>query len=254
MQLAEALTLIIAPDGSLLDAPSSEALARLDATGCFSNRPELRFIIQTALRSHAFRNFASLAEGSSRATNLINHFIAHTGFRTDLANEAFTAFACAMGWTNLPSVAAEIPPVGSTTPSVNEPPEPYTTAITSDNTEEPTPWHELPLAERIRLLNEHLTLDTSRATTFGATADNPQIVNITPAGIILTCTLRRITPMGAAQLHYSLYCGDALLSVGEAGTMSTFATDRLPIQFTIPASSLPTPMPTTPLHIHLFIC
>lgn len=108
-------------------------------------------------------------------------------------------------------------------------------------------------SRKIAHLNSVITLDVAKAAVFGATAETPLVVDLDVTGIVMTATLRRIAPMGSCQLQYALYgAADALLAVGVGGTMATFSTDYLPLQFTIPSGRIPTD--TAPTRLHLFIC
>ena len=236
----------ISTDGTTL---SPAAIEHLDTLECFDRRPELRFIVSTAVRSGAFSRFARYGEGTEQSHKFLEHFVAHTGFRPELAAEAFTAYASAIGWSDRHLPLALSPSQNapeSNIPAAAEPEESY-------DQPEQTDWHKLTTAEKISHLNKSLTLDTNKSTTFGATVENPRVVNIDVTGIIITATIRRLTPMGGCQLRYALYdAADQLITVGEAAQMSVFSTDRLPIQFTIPASAIPTD-DIIPNHIHLFI-
>lgn len=233
-------------DGATLSAASMEML---DDLKCFDRRPELRFIVSTAIRSGAFERFSRYGEGTEQPLKFLHHFVSHTGFRKDLAAEAFTAYARAIGWSEkyLPlSEDDENVCADAECAEVAEPKEIYKKETAGD-------WRMMPLPDKIRILNESLTMDMSKSGVFGATAERAKVINIDATGIVLTAMLHRLTPMGGCQLRYALYdADDELIAVGEGAQMSVYSTDRLPVQFTIPASAIRSDE-IVPKRIHLFI-
>lgn len=248
MKLDEAIRQAItelSADGQTLPAA---ALDRLDQLECFDRRPALRFALRTAIRSRAFERFSTFGEGTEQVAAFVSHFQTHTGFVPELVEEVFTAYARAIGWDEryLPVVCGRID-AGDRCDAVAEPLEEY------GEKEPASAWHTLTVAEKIAHLNSVITLDVAKAPVFGATAETPLAVDLDVTGIVMTATLRRIAPMGSCQLQYALYgAADALLAVGVGGTMATFSTDYLPLQFTIPSGRIPTD--TAPTRLHLFIC
>lgn len=248
MKLDEAIRQAItelSADGQTLPAA---ALDRLDQLECFDRRPALRFALRTAIRSRAFERFSTFGEGTEQVAAFVSHFQTHTGFVPELVGEVFTAYARAIGWDEryLPVVCGRID-AGDRCDAVAEPLEEY------GEKEPASAWHTLTVAEKIAHLNSVITLDVAKAAVFGATAETPLVVDLDVTGIVMTATLRRIAPMGSCQLQYALYgAADALLAVGVGGTMATFSTDYLPLQFTIPSGRIPTD--TAPTRLHLFIC
>lgn len=248
MKLDEAIRQVItelSADGETLPAA---ALERLDRLECFDRRPSLRFAVRTAIRSRAFERFSAFGEGTELALAFVNHFQAHTGFVPELVAEVFTAYARAIGWNEryLPVVCGKTG-ASASCEGVAEPLEEY------GENEPVAAWHTLTVAEKIAHLNSVITLDVAKSAVFGATAETPLVVDLDVTGIVMTATLRRIAPMGSCQLQYALYgAADALLAVGVAGTMATFSTDYLPLQFTIPSARIPAD--TAPTRLHLFIC
>lgn len=247
MKLDEAMRLAIkelSNDGITLPAA---ALERLDELECFDRRPDLRFAVRTAIRSRAFERFANIPEGTDASAELVEHFYAHTGFRPELVGEIFTAYARATDCDKryLPIV------VGSTaTPDADRAAEPLEEYGIKEIEPE---WHTLTVADKVTRLNALVTLDVAKAVVFGATAETPKVVDLDVTGIVMTATLHRISPMGSCQLQYALYGpDDALLAVGIAGTMETFSTDFIPLQFTIPLARIPAD--TAPTRLHLFLC
>lgn len=280
-QLAKAIEKVMHASGSpVLTVKDVRTLDGLDA---FNHLPSARFILLTAVRSGVAARMAALGENSPETQRLLQRFITHTGFAPDQAIPILEAYACAIGLqlkitpeekrlslrglkerNFIPDITAEEAGDEATEPAAdyapvkaenqencNNPNEDEiakeTTSANNDDT------RHLTVAEKISLLNSHLTIEHENEPVLGVSIIEAEVADISPRGLRLNALLRRTTPMSSASLNYALLDSDNHLITAGVGAMHTSTAPAFhPLSFDIPSFMLPESSPI-PARILLFL-
>ena len=186
---------------------TAATLEELDRAGAFCGKPALRFIFSTALRNGTFRAFRSLDGLSEETRQIVERFIAHTGFQQRITASLFEAYADCLGWSH----------------AASEPPQPATSVLSG--------------TELINHLNSILTIDREKEPYRGATIEHPAITAADSRGIRLTATLRRTDRMGSASMHYALRsAAGTIIATGQCALLTVTSPSSLPVAADIPCN------------------
>ena len=284
-QLAKAIEKVMHASGSpVLTVKDVRTLDGLDA---FHHLPSARFILLTAVRSGVAARMAALGENSPETRRLLERFITHTGFASEHAIPVLEAYACAIGLQlkitpeerrlslkdlkerdfihdrtaeeagdEAAEPAADYAPVkaenqgNGNNPNESESAKKAEKEETCDNPED---TRHLTVAEKIALLNSHLTIEHENEPVLGVSIMEAEVADISPRGLRLTAVLRRTTPMSSASLNYALFDSDNHLITAGVGAMHTPTAPAFhPLSFDIPSFMLPESYPI-PTRILLFL-
>lgn len=281
-QLAKAIEKVMHASGSpVLTVKDVRTLDGLDA---FNHLPSARFILLTAVRSGVAARMAALGENSPETQRLLQRFITHTGFAPDQAIPILEAYACAIG-LQLKITPEEkrlslrelkerdsIPHATAKDTGGNEAAEPAADydpvkaenkengnntnedeAAKGDRCDKNEATRHLTVAEKISLLNSHLTIEHENEPVLGVSIIEAEVADISPRGLRLNAVLRRTTPMSSASLNYALFDSDNHLITAGVGAMHTPTAPAFhPLSFDIPSFMLPESSPI-PARILLFL-
>lgn len=280
-QLAKAIEKVMHASGSpVLTVKDVRTLDGLDA---FHHLPSARFILLTAVRSGVAARMAALGENSPETQRLLERFITHTGFAPEQAIPVIEAYACAIGLqlnitpeekrlslkdlkerNSIPDRTAEEAADEAAEPAADYAPvkaenqgngnnpneDEAEKKNTCDNPEYP---RHLTVAEKIALLNSHLTIEHENEQVLGVSIMEAEVADISPRGLRLNAVLRRTTPMSSASLNYALFDSDNhLLTAGVGAMHAPTAPAFHPLSFDIPSFMLPESSPF-PSRILLFL-
>lgn len=280
-QLAKAIEKVMHASGSpVLTVKDVRTLDGLDA---FNHLPSARFILLTAVRSGVAARMAALGENSPETQRLLQRFITHTGFAPDQAIPIFEAYACAIGLqlkitpeekrlslrglkerNFIPDITAEEAGDEATEPAADYAPVKAENQENCNNPNEDESAKEtrsannddtrhLTVAEKISLLNSHLTIEHENEPVLGVSIIEAEVADISPRGLRLNALLRRTTPMSSASLNYALFDSDNHLITAGVGAMHTPTAPAFhPLSFDIPSFMLPESSPI-PARILLFL-
>lgn len=280
-QLAKAIEKVMHASGSpVLTVKDVRTLDGLDA---FHHLPSARFILLTAVRSGVAARMAALGENSPETQRLLERFMTHTGFAPDQAIPVLEAYACAIGWTqrimpeekrlslkdlkernSIPDRTAEEAGDEAAEPAADYAPVKAENKENGNNTNEDEAAKEtrsdnnddtrhLTVAEKIALLNSHLTIEHENEPVLGVSIMEAEVADISPRGLRMNAVLRRTTPMSSASLNYALFDSDNHLITAGVGAMHTPTAPAFhPLSFDIPAFMLPESSPI-PSRILLFL-
>lgn len=285
-QLAKAIEKVMHASGSpVLTVKDVRTLDGLDA---FNHLPSARFILLTAVRSGVAARMAALGENSPETQRLLQRFITHTGFAPDQAIPIFEAYACAIGLQlkitpeekrlslrelkerdSIPHATAEdtggneatepaadyAPVKAENQENCNNPNEDENAkkAAKEEFCNDPEYTRHLTVAEKISLLNSHLTIEHENEPVLGVSIIEAEVADISPRGLRLNAVLRRTTPMSSASLNYALFDSDNHLITAGVGAMHTSTAPAIhPLSFDIPSFMLPDSSPI-PARILLFL-
>lgn len=280
-QLAKAIEKVMHASGSpVLTVKDVRTLDGLDA---FNHLPSARFILLTAVRSGVAARMAALGENSPETQRLLQRFITHTGFAPDQAIPILEAYACAIGLqlkitpeekrlslrglkerNFIPDITAEEAGDEAAEPAAN-----YAPVKTGNqgngncpnedegakekSCDNPEATRHLTVAEKISLLNSHLTIEHENEPVLGVSIIEAEVADISPRGLRLNAVLRRTTPMSSASLNYALFDSDNHLITAGVGAMHTSTAPAFhPLSFDIPSFMLPESSPI-PARILLFL-
>lgn len=280
-QLAKAIEKVMHASGSpVLTVKDVRTLDGLDA---FNHLPSARFILLTAVRSGVAARMAALGETSPETQRLLERFITHTGFAPEQAIPVLEAYACAIGWTqrimpeekrlslkdlkernSIPDRTAEEAGDEAAEPAADYAPVKAENKENGNNTNEDEAAKEtrsdnnddtrhLTVAEKIALLNSHLTIEHENEPVLGVSIMEAEVADISPRGLRMNAVLRRTTPMSSASLNYALFDSDNHLITAGVGAMHTPTAPAFhPLSFDIPSFMLPESSPF-PSRILLFL-
>lgn len=280
-QLAKAIEKVMHASGSpVLTVKDVRTLDGLDA---FNHLPSARFILLTAVRSGVAARMAALGENSPETQRLLQRFITHTGFAPDQAIPILEAYACAIGLQlkitpeenrlslkdlkergSITDITAEEAGDEAAEPAADYDPVKAENKENGNNTNEDEAAKEdrcdkneatrhLTVAEKISLLNSHLTIEHENEPVLGVSIIAAEVADISPRGLRLNAVLRRTTPMSSASLNYALFDSDNHLLTAGAGAMHTPTAPAFhPLSFDIPSFMLPESSPI-PARILLFL-
>lgn len=271
-QLAKAIEKVMRASGSpVLTVKDVRTLDGLDA---FNHLPSARFILLTAVRSGVAARMAALGENSPETQRLLQRFITHTGFAPDQAIPILEAYACAIGLqlkitpeekrlslrelkerNFIPDITAEEAGDEATEPAADYAPVKTGNREKSNNPNDDDAAKEdrcdkneatrhLTVAEKISLLNSHLTIEHENEPVLGVSIIEAEVADISPRGLRLNAVLRRTTPMSSASLNYALFDSDNHLITAGVGAMHTSTAPAFhPLSFDIPSFMLPESSP-----------
>ena len=280
-QLAKAIEKVMHASGSpVLTVKDVRTLDGLDA---FNHLPSARFILLTAVRSGVAARMAALGENSPETQRLLQRFITHTGFAPDQAIPILEAYACAIGLQlkitpeekrlslkdlkergSITDITAEEAGDEAAEPAADYDPVKAENKKNGNNTNEDEAAKEdrcdkneatrhLTVAEKISLLNSHLTIEHENEPVLGVSIIEAEVADISPRGLRLNAVLRRTTPMSSASLNYALFDSDNHLITAGVGAMHTSTAPAFhPLSFDIPSFMLPESSPI-PARILLFL-
>lgn len=280
-QLAKAIEKVMHASGSpVLTVKDVRTLDDLDA---FNHLPSARFILLTAVRSGVAARMAALGENSPETQRLLQRFITHTGFASDQAIPVLEAYACAIGLqlkitpeekrlslkdlkerNSIHDRTAEEAGDEAAEPAAYYAPVKAENKENGNNTNEDEAAKEtrsdnndgtrhLTVAEKIALLNSHLTIEHENEPVLGVSIMEAEVADISPRGLRLNAVLRRTTPMSSASLNYALFDSDNHLITAGVGAMHTPTAPAFhPLSFEIPSFMLPESYPI-PARILLFL-
>lgn len=280
-QLAKAIEKVMHASGSpVLTVKDVRTLDGLDA---FNHLPSARFILLTAVRSGVAARMAALGENSPETQRLLERFITHTGFSPDQAIPVLEAYACAIGLQlkitpeekrlslkdlkerdSIHDRTAEEAGDEAAEPAAYYAPVKAENKENGNNTNEDEAAKEtrsdnnddtrhLTVAEKIALLNSHLTIEHENEPVLGVSIMEAEVADISPRGLRLNAVLRRTTPMSSASLNYALFDSDNHLITAGVGAMHTPTAPAFhPLSFEIPSFMLPESYPI-PARILLFL-
>lgn len=280
-QLAKAIEKVMRASGSpVLTVKDVRTLDGLDA---FNHLPSARFILLTAVRSGVAARMAALGENSPETQRLLQRFITHTGFAPDQAIPILEAYACAIGLQlkitpeenrlslkdlkergSITDITAEEAGDEAAEPAADYDPVKAENKENGNNTNEDEAAKEdrcdkneatrhLTVAEKISLLNSHLTIEHENEPVLGVSIIEAEVADISPRGLRLNAVLRRTTPMSSASLNYALFDSDNHLLTAGVGAMHTPTAPAFhPLSFDIPSFMLPASSPI-PARILLFL-
>lgn len=280
-QLAKVIEKVMHASGSpVLTVKDVRTLDGLDA---FNHLPSARFILLTAVRSGVAARMAALGENSPETQRLLQRFITHTGFASDQAIPVLEAYACAIGLQlkitpeekrlslkdlkerdsihdrtaeeagdEAAEPAADYAPVKAENQETdNNPNEEEAAKETTCDSNDDT--RHLTVAEKIALLNSHLTIEHENEPVLGVSILEAEVADISPRGLRLNAVLRRTTPMSSASLNYALFDSDNhLITAGVGAIHAPTAPAFHPLSFEIPSFMLPESYPI-PSRILLFL-
>lgn len=280
-QLAKAIEKVMHASGSpVLTVKDVRTLDGLDA---FNHLPSARFILLTAVRSGVAARMAALGENSPETQRLLQRFITHTGFAPDQAIPILEAYACAIGLQlkitpeekrlslkdlkergSITDITAEEASDEAAEPAADYDPVKAENKKNGNNTNEDEAAKEdrcdkneatrhLTVAEKISLLNSHLTIEHENEPVLGVSIMEAEVADISPRGLRMNAVLRRTTPMSSASLNYALFDSDNHLITAGVGAMHTPTAPAFhPLSFDIPSFMLPESSPI-PARILLFL-
>lgn len=280
-QLAKAIEKVMHASGSpVLTVKDVRTLDGLDA---FNHLPSARFILLTAVRSGVAARMAALGENSPETQRLLQRFITHTGFASDQAIPVLEAYACAIGLqlkitpeekrlslkdlkerNSIHDRTAEEAGDEAAEPAAYYAPVKAENKENGNNTNEDEAAKEtrsdnnddtrhLTVAEKIALLNSHLTIEHENEPVLGVSIMEAEVADISPRGLRMNAVLRRTTPMSSASLNYALFDSDNHLITAGVGAMHTPTAPAFhPLSFEIPSFMLPESYPI-PALILLFL-
>lgn len=280
-QLAKAIEKVMHASGSpVLTVKDVRTLDGLDA---FNHLPSARFILLTAVRSGVAARMAALGENSPETQRLLQRFITHTGFASDQAIPVLEAYACAIGLqlkitpeekrlslkdlkerNSIHDRTAEEAGDEAAEPAAYYAPVKAENKENGNNTNEDEAAKEtrsdnnddtrhLTVAEKIALLNSHLTIEHENEPVLGVSIMEAEVADISPRGLRMNAVLRRTTPMSSASLNYALFDSDNHLITAGVGAMHTPTAPAFhPLSFEIPSFMLPESHPI-PARILLFL-
>lgn len=280
-QLAKAIEKVMHASGSpVLTVKNVRTLDGLDA---FNHLPSARFILLTAVRSGVAARMAALGENSPETQRLLERFITHTGFASEHAIPVLEAYACAIGLQlkitpeekrlslkdlkerdSIHDRTAEEAGDEAAEPAAYYAPVKAENKENGNNTNEDEAAKEtrsdnnddtrhLTVAEKIALLNSHLTIEHENEPVLGVSIMEAEVADISPRGLRLNAVLRRTTPMSSASLNYALFDTDNHLITAGVGAMHTPTAPAFhPLSFEIPSFMLPESYPI-PARILLFL-
>lgn len=280
-QLAKAIEKVMHASGSpVLTVKDVRTLDGLDA---FHHLPSARFILLTAVRSGVAARMVALGENSPETQRLLERFITHTGFSPDQAIPVLEAYACAIGLQlkitpeekrlslkdlkerdSIHDRTAEEAGDEAAEPAADYAPVKAENKENGNNTNEDEAAKEtrsdnnddtrhLTVAEKIALLNSHLTIEHENEPVLGVSIMEAEVADISPRGLRMNAVLRRTTPMSSASLNYALFDSDNHLITAGVGAMHTPTAPAFhPLSFDIPAFMLPESSPI-PSRILLFL-
>lgn len=284
-QLAKAIEKVMHASGSpVLTVKDVRTLDGLDA---FHHLPSARFILLTAVRSGVAARMAALGETSPETQRLLERFITHTGFAPEQAIPVLEAYACAIGWkqkimpeekrlslrdlkkrNSIPDISEEQTCTEAAEPAANYAPAKAENQENGNNPNEdesakkaakektcdnPDDIRHLTVAEKIALLNSHLTIEHENESVLGVSIQEAEVADISPRGLRLNAVLRRTTPMSSASLNYALFDSDNHLLTSGVGAMHAPTAPAFhPLSFDIPSFMLPESSPI-PSRILLFL-
>lgn len=280
-QLAKAIEKVMHASGSpVLTVKDVRTLDGLDA---FHHLPSARFILLTAVRSGVAARMAALGENSPETRRLLERFITHTGFASEHAIPVLEAYACAIGLQlkitpeekrlslkdlkerdSIHDRTAEEAGDEAAEPAAYYAPVKAENKENGNNTNEDEAAKEtrsdnnddtrhLTVAEKIALLNSHLTTEHENEPVLGVSILEAEVADISPRGLRLNAVLRRTTPMSSASLNYALFDSDNHLITAGVGAMHTPTAPAFhPLSFEIPSFMLPESYPI-PARILLFL-
>lgn len=280
-QLAKAIEKVMHASGSpVLTVKDVHTLDGLDA---FNHLPSARFILLTAVRSGVAARMAALGENSPETQRLLQRFITHTGFASDQAIPVLEAYACAIGLqlkitpeekrlslkdlkerNSIHDRTAEEAGDEAAEPAAYYAPVKAENKENGNNTNEDEAAKEtrsdnnddtrhLTVAEKIALLNSHLTIEHENEPVLGVSIMEAEVADISPRGLRMNAVLRRTTPMSSASLNYALFDSDNHLITAGVGAMHTPTAPAFhPLSFEIPSFMLPESYPI-PALILLFL-
>lgn len=280
-QLAKAIKKVMHASGSpVLTVKDVRTLDGLDA---FHHLPSARFILLTAVRSGVAARMAALGETSPETQRLIERFFTHTGFAPEQAIPVLEAYACAIGLqlkitpeekrlslkdlkerNSIHDRTAEEAGDEAAEPAADYAPVKAENKENGNNTNEDEAAKEtrsdnnddtrhLTVAEKIALLNSHLTIEHENEPVLGVSIMEAEVADISPRGLRMNAVLRRTTPMSSASLNYALFDSDNHLITAGVGAMHTPTAPAFhPLSFEIPSFMLPESYPI-PARILLFL-
>lgn len=280
-QLAKAIEKVMHASGSpVLTVKDVRTLDGLDA---FNHLPSARFILLTAVRSGVAARMAALGENSPETQRLLERFITHTGFASEHAIPVLEAYACAIGLQlkitpeekrlslkdlkerdSIHDRTAEEAGDEAAEPAADYAPVKAENKENGNNTNEDEAAKEtrsdnnddtrhLTVAEKIALLNSHLTIEHENEPVLGVSIMEAEVADISPRGLRMNAVLRRTTPMSSASLNYALFDSDNHLITAGVGAMHTPTAPAFhPLSFEIPSFMLPESYPI-PARILLFL-
>lgn len=180
---------------------------KLDDMGAFAGHPALRFIMTTATRNGTFSRFAACGEWNADAGAEIERLVAHTGFRPNLVDLVFSAYAEAMQW--IPDNATR-----------------HGDCIASEP--------EIPWQQRSQYAPPAVGINREKEPYRGITIENAATKIVDTGKIMLTATLRRTAPLGSGILGYALADADGtLMSSGVITAMTVTSPSVVPVTATI---------------------
>lgn len=284
-QLAKAIEKVMHASGS--PVVTVKDVRTLDGLDAFHHLPSARFILLTAVRSGVAARMAALGENSPETQHLLERFITHTGFAPEQAIPVLEAYACALGWkqkimseekqlslrdlkkrNSIPDRTAEEADDEATEPAADYAPvkaenqengnypnedESAKKAAKEKTCDNPADTRHMTVAEKIVLLNSHLTIEHENEPVLGVSIQEAEVADISPRGLRLNAVLRRTTPTSSASLNYALFNSDNHLITAGVGAMHAPTAPAFhPLSFDIPSFMLPESSPI-PSRILLFL-
>lgn len=198
------------------------ALLQLDEAGAFAGRPALRFIVLTAMRGGALQQFLTQGEWNDASREIVERFIAHTGFVPSLAEGVFRAYADACGW-KMPAAGARQP--ADSMQLASEPAAVYGAATAA----------EAYGNDELSAVRGAMTVDREKEAARGVTVENFNVVSAAGSHVRCTVTLRRLSPMGSGTLTCAVT--DALGALVHTATLAVLTVTSpsvMPVSFSIP--------------------
>ncbi len=202
--------------------------------------PAIASVLSKAVTSGSLRRMVASGIWDDATERLIDKFVAHTGFRPDLAQYVFRSAAKAAGIDpGTEPEAATLKPGASDENAGKE----AAQSCHYDNNEVENPaWNRIAtMAEKARFITSIIETDTEMEEPLGVTVKYPFCTKAEEGVIYLSLEISRTRPLATGAMHIALYdMRGAIVTAGLAAALTLSSPSRMPVtlRLTCDTSSL----------------